>query len=100
MSRSGPRRGRRRLETRQRIVTAASELFGEQGVRGTKDADICESADISLQTFFNHFGSKDARVRQLVGKGYDFVVAAIEQAHRQGGSPAAAAGCVFARLLF
>src|SRR5262249_12637724 len=99
MSRSGTRRGRRRLETRQRIVTAASELFGEQGVRATKVADICASADISLQTFFNHFRSKDELGRGLVGEVYDFVGAAIEEAHREGGTTGERFARLFSRIL-
>ena len=57
------RRARRQLELRQRILTAAAELFGEQGVNATKVSEICASADIAHQTFFNQFGSKEALVR-------------------------------------
>src|SRR5262245_1918944 len=99
MSRSTPRRDRRRLETRQRIVGAASDLFGEQGVRATKVADICENADVALQTFFNHFRSKDELVRELVAEGYDFVVASIEEAHRGGATTGERVGRLFSRIL-
>lgn len=80
-------------------MTAASELFGEQGVRATKVADICANADVALQTFFNHFASKDELVHALVAEGYDFVVAAIEEAHREGATTGERLARLFSRIL-
>jgi AcrR family transcriptional regulator len=99
MSRFIGRRSRRRLETRQRILSAASELFGERGVAATKVSDLCESADVALQTFFNHFRSKDDLVRELVAEGYDFVVTTIEEAHREGGTTGERIARLFSRIL-
>src|SRR5262245_18496765 len=99
MSRSTTRRDRRRLETRQRILAAGAELFGERGVSATKVSDICDSADVALQTCINHFRSKDDLVRELVTEGYDFVVAAIEEAHREGGATGERIARLFSRIV-
>src|SRR5262249_4959411 len=99
MSRPTTRRDRRRLETRQRILSAAAELFGERGVSATKVSDICETADVAVQTFFNHFRSTDGLVRELVAEGYDFVVAAIEEAQREGGATGERIAGLFSRIL-
>jgi AcrR family transcriptional regulator len=93
------RRERRQLETRQRIVAAAAELFGEQGVQATKVTDICESADIAHQTFFNHFRSKADLVRELVAAGCDFVAAAAFEAQREGETTGARIALFFCRIL-
>lgn len=93
------RRERRQLETRQRILTAAAELFGEHGVQATKVSDICQSADIAHQTFFNHFRSKADLVRQLVAAGCDFVAAAAFEAQREGETTGARIAVFFSRIL-
>jgi AcrR family transcriptional regulator len=93
------RRERRQLETRQRILTAAAELFGEQGVQATKVSDICQSADIAHQTFFNHFRSKADLVRELVAAGCDFVAAAAFGARSEGETTGARIALFFSRIL-
>ena len=49
---------RRRQRNREALLEAAIELFQERGIRGTKLEDICERADVSARTFFNHFPDK------------------------------------------
>jgi AcrR family transcriptional regulator len=68
-------------------------------VSATKVSDVCESADVALQTFFNHFGSKDDLVHELVAQGYDFVVASVEEAHREGVTTGDRIARLFARIL-
>lgn len=50
---------RRRRRNREALLEAAIELFQERGVRGTKLEDICERADVSPRTFFNHFETRE-----------------------------------------
>ncbi|MFP8874097.1 MAG: TetR family transcriptional regulator [Myxococcota bacterium] len=57
------RRERRKLETRARIVAAATELFVEKGFPATKVAEICARVDIAHKTFFNYFPSKQHLLR-------------------------------------
>jgi len=99
MSRHTTRRERRLLETRQRILTAAAELFGEQGVQATKVAEICASADVAHQTFFNHFPTKADLVRELAAAGRDFVVSAVDEAHREGATTGVRIAHFFTRIL-
>ncbi len=50
---------RRRRRNREALLEAAIELFQARGVRGTKLEDICERADVSPRTFFNHFETRE-----------------------------------------
>lgn len=54
------RRERRKLEVRERIYSAARELFSKQGFEETTVDEIAEAADVVPATFFNHFQSKQA----------------------------------------
>jgi AcrR family transcriptional regulator len=60
-----PRRERRKLEVRKRIVDAAIELFDQSGFAATKVSDICERADVVNKTFFNHFPTKQHLLREI-----------------------------------
>ncbi|MFE0174025.1 TetR/AcrR family transcriptional regulator [Streptomyces sp. NPDC059002] len=64
------RRGRRRTATRDRLLTAALELFATQGYAATTYDHIAERADVGRQTAFNHFRRKE-----------DFVIAWVRQRH-------------------
>ena len=61
-----PRRERRRLEMRSRILEAALQRFREAGYEGTTVAEICEAADVAYGTFFNHFPTKLDLLRAIV----------------------------------
>jgi AcrR family transcriptional regulator len=50
---------RRRSRTQAALVDAAIELFQRQGLRATTIDEICEHADISPRTFFNHFETRE-----------------------------------------
>ena len=54
------RRERRRVETQQRIMSAAIDLFSKHGYAETTVEDITEAADVGKGTFFNYFPTKDA----------------------------------------
>lgn len=56
---------RRKREVREKILTAAFELFLRQGVAATTIEQICEHADIANRTFFNHFATRQDMVRAL-----------------------------------
>ena len=64
-SQSAPRRERRKLEVRKRIVDAAIELFDARGFEATKVAEICDRADVVNKTFFNHFPTKQHLLREI-----------------------------------
>lgn len=75
---------RRRRETADRIVEAASTLFAEQGIAATTVTAICERADVARQTFFNHFPTKQDLVHELALRGHAFFLEALEAARREG----------------
>jgi AcrR family transcriptional regulator len=56
---------RRKLEVREKILTAAFDLFLQQGVAATRIDEICERADVANRTFFNHFATRQDMVRAL-----------------------------------
>lgn len=46
-------------DARERIVAAATDLFGRHGVRGTTVKAVAEQAGVSPALVIHHFGSKD-----------------------------------------
>jgi len=57
------RRSRQAAETRAEILTAAVELFGEQGWSGTTLAAIASRAGVAVETIYSGFGSKKGLLR-------------------------------------
>ena len=52
----------------RRLLGAARELFGEQGVGETRIGEITERADVAAGSFYNHFADKDAIVTTLLSE--------------------------------
>lgn len=59
------RRERKKRETRERILLAATDLFRRRGFEATTVEEIAEAADISRATLFNYFPHKAALVSEL-----------------------------------
>jgi AcrR family transcriptional regulator len=55
--------GTPRQDARQRLLTAAAELFGTTGVRATGVNAIIARAGVAKATFYSHFRSKDELVQ-------------------------------------
>jgi AcrR family transcriptional regulator len=55
----------RRLRNRAALLEAAIALFQQQGLRATKLEEICERADLSARSFFNHFESREHLYRAI-----------------------------------
>lgn len=53
------------LRARERILSAAAELFRGQGYEASMDA-IATAADVSKQTLYNQFGSKEELFKAIV----------------------------------
>ena len=59
----------RDLDTRERLLRAGMELFGQKGFNGTGIAEVLAQAEVPKGSFYHHYGSKE-----------DFGVAVIERA--------------------
>jgi TetR/AcrR family transcriptional repressor of mexJK operon len=55
-----------RAGTRERIMTAASELFRKKGFSGTTTRAIAECAKVNEVTIFRHFGSKEKLAKAIM----------------------------------
>ncbi len=80
-----PRRERRRLEMRGRILDAALGRFRETGFEETTVAEICEAADVAYGTFFNHFPSKLDLLRAIVDESLRTLAQRVEEAAKTPG---------------
>jgi TetR/AcrR family transcriptional regulator, transcriptional repressor for nem operon len=66
--------------TRERILEAASRLFREHGIAAVGLAKIMAEADLTVGTFYTHFKSKEALVREALLRSLDARNEALEQA--------------------
>lgn len=61
-----PRRERKRLQDREEIIAAASELFARHGYEQTGMQMIAERAELSVGKLYLHFEGKEAIYREVV----------------------------------
>lgn len=59
MSELGDRRARKKARTREQIRCSAQQLFAEHGFDSVTIADVAATADVAVQTVFNHFPAKE-----------------------------------------
>ena len=89
MAASGGLRELKKARTRQHIVGTAARLFGERGYEQVTVGDIARAAEVSPQTVYNYFPSKE----DLVTDRDEFVRQRLSELIRErqpGTSPAAA----------
>lgn len=53
------RASRRRVRTRERLLAVAEEAFTAGSYRDVRMEDLAETADVSVGSIYDHFGSKD-----------------------------------------
>lgn len=98
-------------ETRERILEAASRLFREHGIAAVGLAKIMAEAGLTVGTFYTHFKSKEALLREALVRSLDARHEELEQVLHGAGiefvarvylSPehrdAAGTGCTIAAL--
>ena len=54
------------LETRERLMTAAGEVFAEQGYRNTTVREICQRAGANVAAVNYHFGDKERLYAEVI----------------------------------
>jgi AcrR family transcriptional regulator len=82
---TGPRTTRRRQETRQRLITAAHEVFSERGIRDSPVEAICERAGYTRGAFYSNFATKEELFLALFREENDARVARIRAALADAG---------------
>src|SRR3954454_1581699 len=65
--------------TRERILEVASRLFREHGIAAVGLAKIMAKADLTVGTFYTHFKSKEALVKEALVRALDQRHEALEQ---------------------
>lgn len=60
-----------RLETRDRLITAAADVFAERGYRGATMREIADRAGANLAAAHYHFGSKQDLYREVVRANFE-----------------------------
>lgn len=78
----GDRRARRKAETRQRLLDAATRLFAKQGFEATRPQDIAREADLAIGTFYLHFADRRDAFLAFTDRAADEL---LEYARRQVG---------------
>ncbi|KAB2861105.1 MAG: TetR/AcrR family transcriptional regulator [Anaerolineae bacterium] len=64
------RHEQRKLETRQRLLDAAEEVFSRMGYEAASVLDITEAANVSKRTFYLHFNDKEELIEALAMRGF------------------------------
>jgi AcrR family transcriptional regulator len=79
-----------RNPTRQRLVSAALELFAQQGITETTTKQIAELAEVNEVTLFRQFGNKQGLVLAVMEESeiFDQLAAALGEQSSQANSPA------------
>lgn len=72
---------------RQRILTAARELFAQHGYEGTSVRDITSRAKANLAAITYHFGSKELLFHAVLRSVAEPLVEAVTQAAQAPGTP-------------
>jgi AcrR family transcriptional regulator len=78
----------RRTDAEEALLTAAAELFSEQGIVNTSVAAICERAGYSHGLVNHHFGSKKALVERLTRRCQNDFISSLDQQHASSGREA------------
>src|SRR3954471_6981045 len=87
-------RERKKQQTRESIAETARRLFGERGFERVTIAEIARAANVSEQTVFNYFPTKEDLVYWRLGTFEDELLAAIRER-----SPGESALTAFGRFL-
>jgi TetR/AcrR family transcriptional regulator, fatty acid metabolism regulator protein len=74
------------VDKRRQILDAAVRVFSRQGFHSTRVSDIADEAGVAYGLVYHYFKSKDEVLNQLFSERWSLLLAAIEEADREGSS--------------
>lgn len=84
------RNERRKARTRASLLDAARTLFARQGFEHTAIADITDTADLGVGSFYNHFDSKEDLLAALLEQAFSEQLTALDSRRTGVSDPAEA----------
>ena len=75
-----------KAETREAIVTQASQLFREYGIDGTSVADVMGAAKLTHGGFYRHFDTKEALLEVAMASAFDEILTMLDAGFAKGDS--------------
>src|SRR5688572_20771113 len=79
---SAERRTRERVETRERILDAAREMFVQHGYEATTMRAIADRIEYTPTAIYHHFQSKEALLTELANSDFRSLASAFQQIGR------------------
>ena len=73
------RHGRRKFNTRQKLIDSARAVFAEKGLDLARIDEITERADVGKGTFYYHFRTKEGIIREVIKAVLAELVAVIDE---------------------
>ncbi len=77
------------IDKRRQILDAAIRVFARQGFHSTRVSDIADEAGVAYGLVYHYFKSKDEVLNELFSERWSLLLAAIEEADREGDAPRA-----------
>jgi TetR/AcrR family transcriptional regulator, fatty acid metabolism regulator protein len=77
------------IDKRRQILDAAIRVFARQGFHSTRVSDIADEAGVAYGLVYHYFRSKDEVLNELFSERWSLLLAAIEEADRDGATPRA-----------
>jgi TetR/AcrR family fatty acid metabolism transcriptional regulator len=77
------------VDKRRQILDAAIRVFARQGFHSTRVSDIADEAGVAYGLVYHYFKSKDEVLNELFTERWSLLLAAIEEADREGAPPRA-----------
>ncbi|MBW8060179.1 MAG: TetR/AcrR family transcriptional regulator [Solirubrobacterales bacterium] len=77
------------IDKRRQILDAAIRVFARQGFHSTRVSDIADQAGVAYGLVYHYFRSKEEVLNELFSERWSLLLAAIEEADRDGATPRA-----------